>query len=352
MLLRITSESARCVLKHDGMDKVISYVSSHPVFRSSELASAVKIGKKCTHEILRSLLSTEHLEKQGRAYRSVSRIHNNYMTINLRDVRSDALFKWKGTRQILYELCVERSTLAKASEKAGISYRMAQWIARKLRGAGILLELEVNPCFLEQPQDPFELIPRRADRTVLRELADMVESRGLTEHALIFFGDASFGFPSPVLNLMVLMRGDMEEDKQEHLMQSYVAAASNVTLSYGRLVEVSFAIEEAWLAQKLGITSTVSSLLCDSYAGICLSGRLPLEEDYFELLRSVNPPPQSRIREWLDKGYLTQVNGKLAYTSKALQKFRQEAPTNLMEVVMPILEKKVRFIIVGKPGKA
>jgi len=351
MLLRITSELARRVLRHDWMDKAISFISSRPIFRSNEIASEIGASKKSMHALLGSLLFTEHLEKQGRLYRSTCRIHSNHIIINLRDVRSDVLFKWKGARRILYELWAQRSTLAEVFERTGTSCRTGYWIVRKLRDAGILLGFEVNPALLEQPKNPFELIPRRAHREVLYELAEIVESQPLMEHALIFFGDASFGLLSPGLNLMVLMRGSAEWDEQERLMQSYVAAASNITLSYGIPIEISFANEEAWLAQKLSITSTVSPLLHESYGGICLRGRLPLEEDYFKMLQSVNPPPPSKIREWLERGYLAQINGKLAYTEKALQKFRDKAPTNLMEVTLPIINKKVRFIMVGKPGK-
>jgi len=333
------------------MDKAISYISSHPIFRPSEIASEIGASKKRTYALLGSLLFTEHLEKQGRLYRSTCRIRSNHIIINLRDTRSDALFKWRGARQILYELWAQRSTLAEVFERTGISYRTGHWIARKFRDAGILLGFEVNPALLEQPKNPFELIPRRVHREVLHELAEIIEPQPLMEHALIFFGDASFGFLSPALDLMVLMRTS-EWDEQERLMESYVAATSSITASYGIPIEISFANEEAWLAHKLGITSTVSPLLRESYAGICLRGRLPLEEDYFELLQSVKPPPPSKIREWLEKGYLTEIGGKLAYTEKALQKFRDKAPTNLMEVTLLVLNKKVRFIMVGKPDKA
>jgi len=299
--------------------------------------------------VVRDLLWTEHLERRGRRLFPSERIGSDSIIINLRDVRTSTLFRWNKTREILLKLCSDNAKLRDISVNLQISYRMVQWILRNLRQADIVSDLHVNTNIIVKPKDPLELVPRKEHRFLLRNYTSMLETFGLGNAPLILYGDASWGKPTFTLELLALIKGYMEAEDQERLMRNYVIAAKNLTSNYGAGMKISFALEEVWLAQRLGFASTENLLLSSAMEGICLCGKLPTREDYFELHQLVNPAPPTKIREWIAKGYVQEVDGRYVYTDKAIERFRETAPTNVVEVLVPILDRKVRFITVGKP---
>jgi len=141
----------------------------------------------------------------------------------------------------------------------------------------------------------------------LENLVSMVRERKVTDHALVFYGDASWGRLVPTINLLVVFNGSISAEEEKRLMESYVAAAGNITAIYGIAVDVAFALEQAWLSQQLGVVAAPSITIAEASEGLCLVGKLPRREDYFTLLHSLNPPPPAKIQEMLGKGYTLQI---------------------------------------------
>lgn len=347
MLLSIPFKLCNRLFKYGGAEKILSFIDARRSFTLKQLMEATSLSRNSTRPFLKALLLTEHVRKKGRFYIATDKIRDGSIEINLRDVESDALFRWKGTRQIV--LYAGKLSLIEVCKDADVSYRMGQWIMQKLRSLKILSNHQVNCSFLKTCSNLLETVPRSTHKFVLENMVSMIKEKGLVKHALVFYGDASWGKNVPTLPLLVLFRGSIDAEEQRQLMESYVAAAGTITATYGIAVDVSFALEEAWLAQQLEITATASSTLLEASNGLYVYGEPPQKEDYFELLRLINPPPPDKLMDMLNKGYIIQDGNKYVYTQKAIKAFQEKAPTNLLEVVFPILDRKVRFIMIGKP---
>jgi len=350
MLISIPYKSLPLLFKHKGMEKVMPFIHTNPGFSIRHLRDQVGLGRKLSQSILKTLLWTEHIEKQGRRYFPTEKINAEYLIVNLRDVRTDALFKWSGARSILLTLYEKRTAkVYELSVFLGIPYRTIKRTLHYLRRAGIVSDLHINKDVIMQPRDPLELVPRKEHRTLLQDYISMIKEKGLDNLPIILFGDASYGMPTLTIDLLVLLKGFMKPEEQERIMEGFVLASKNITSSYGVALEVIFALEEVWLAHKLDFTSKRNEILTRALRGICLRGRTPKKEDYFELHQLANPAPPTKIKEWIVRGYVQEANGRYVYTDKAIERFREKAPTNVVEVLVPILDRKVRFITVGKP---
>lgn len=347
MLLSIPFELCSSLFKYGGAEKILSFIDVQRSFTLKQLIESTRLSRNSTRPFLQALLSTEHIQKRGRVYVATDKIRGGSIEINLRDVESDALFRWKGTRQII--LYAGKLPSTEVSRVAGISYRMTKWITRKLSLMGVLSGHQVNRSFLKAYSSPLEIVPRSAHRFVLENIVSTIKEKGLVKHALVFYGDASWGKNVPTLPLLVLFRGSIASTEQRQLMESYVAVAGTATATYGTMIDVSFALEEAWLAHQLGITATVHPTLLEASNGLFIYGEQPRKEDYFELLHSINPPLPSRLIEMLKKGYIVQDGDRYVFTQKAIKTFQEKAPTYLLEVVFPILDRKVKLVMIGKP---
>jgi hypothetical protein len=348
MLISVPFEKAGEILKHREIGKVLSFAARCNTFTMKQLAEATSLSRKRVRSTLKMLLWTEHVEKVGRTFYLTDMVRDERLIVNLRDIRLNELFKWRLTRELLLEAYKGRLKLSNFSVDHGLSYRMVKWMVRKLRLEGIISENKINENCIVTPKNPLDLVPRRAHRSVLCDLLAMIDEHKPPEHTLVFFGDASWGVLTPTLKLMILFPGALRAEEQERLMRSYVLSGGNITTSYGEVVETVFALKEVWLAQKLGIAAEKSQLLADAFDGICLRGEIPQKDDYFELHQQATPFPPSKIADWEGKGYIMRFGDRYVYTDRALETFKEKAPTSIREVFVPILGKNVRFITVGE----
>ena len=349
MLISVPHKSLPLLFKYKGIERAILFIYANPGFSAKQLREEVKLGRKTSRSILKKLLWTEHIEKRGRRYFPTEKITAESMIVNLRDVRIDSLFRWSGVRSVLLALDQGKVKISELSALQGIPYRTIKRTLHYLRRAGIVSNLHINRNVMVQPKDPLDLVPRREYRELLRDYISIIEEKGLGNLPIILFGDASYGIPALNVELLVLIKGYMTPEEQERIMEGFVLASKNITSTYGIAVEAIFALEEVWLAHKLDFAYIRNETLIRSLKGICLRGRAPEKEDYFELHQRANPVPPTKIKEWIVKGYVREVNGRYIYAEKAIQRFREKAPTNVVEALVPILDRKIRFITVGKP---
>lgn len=345
MLISVPFTEAGKIFKRRDMERSLMFMATHKTFSLRQMVNEAMIGVKSARSILNDLIWTEHLERKGRTFSITDRVGDNALVVNLRDVRSDVLFKYKAIRQVLMKMYAGETNVRTLSLHAGISYRMTKLILQKLRESGIVSGKEIR-CVVE-PRTPLELVPRKATRTLLQNLISMIEDLKPPEHASILYGKASWGELDPTLNILVSFKGYLSADEQGDLMQKYAIMAGNITSTFGQYVDLTFTLHEVWIAQKLGISTPKSPLLEEAYGGICFYGTEPRLEDYFQLHQLAYPKPPAKIAEWIDKGYVSEVNGKLVYTEKAIETFRKETPTPITEVSLSALGRKIRFITVG-----
>lgn len=168
--------------------------------------------------------------------------------------------------------------------------------------------------------------------------------RQMTERGIINPFDLS-------LDLLVLVKGSTlgKSAELESLMEKFVIASGSIRGLYGFSVNTMFALQEAWLAQKLGIVEAEHPDLREAFEGICVRGQLPREEDYFQLHDEASPSPPDKIVEWLRKGYIAEANGGCVYTEKAIRRFKEIARSNIIETTVVVLGTKVQLITIGRP---
>lgn len=127
------------------------------------------------------------------------------------------------------------------------------------------------------------------------------------------------------------------------MMERYVIAAGSITETHGFSIDLTFAVRDVWLEQKMGMVLGENTLMKQALCGICLGGKLPNEDDYFELHSSARPVPSTKLMELLAKGYLKQKGTRYIYTKRALQAMRTKAPTRIREIQVLILGKTSGF---------
>jgi hypothetical protein len=78
-------------------------------------------------------------------------------------------------------------------------------------------------------------------------------------------------------------------------------------------------------------------------------GRLPADDELFELGKELSPWPEEVIREKLEKGYLKPIgDGRYAYTEKAINVFRVKR-SKVVETHVKVSGKRVRLVGVAPP---
>lgn len=348
MLISVPFRSANMILKHKDVGRALSYISSHRRFTMKRLSDETGLSKKIVKSIVKDMVWTEHLEREGRKFFSTNKILPESIVLNLRDVRIDILFKWRKTREILMKIG-NGINLRELCVYLKIPYSTLRWIIYRLREADIVSGSSINKELIYVPENPLEFVPRKTHRNLLRNFLSMIQKFNMTEIPIILYGDASMGKDVLSLELLALIKGCLEEEEQIRIMENFVIAAKNVTSSFGAGVDVSFAMEEVWLAQKLGFAAEENLLVKRAEDGICLCGRLPTKEDYFEMHERINPSPPDKLAEWIAKGYVQRIDDRYVYTDKAIERFKQVAPTYIDEVLLPIFDRKIHFIAVGKP---
>lgn len=349
MLIALTPSLLNEICKHKGMDKAVAFFSAFDVFTLKKFMEETGLTRGVAQLILKDLVWTEHLEKKGRKYYCGEKLKDGNIIINVRDIRSEVLFKRKGMRDLLYWLGRGRKQLSDIAIEAGASISTVKRSLRELRKSRIVSGFMIDPKVLWVSPDPLDIVPRREHALILRNFISLAESQGSIDCPLIFFGDASWGKSSLTLKVMALFKIGPGIDGHVEVMERLVLASKTITSTYGVSIDLTFSATEAWLTQKLKMTTTKNFTLNEAFEGICIHGVLPKEEEYFELLRQTVPFPREKIESWLAKRYISVAKNKYTLTEKGVKMLRQRAPSKLIEGHIPIFDREIPFISI-KPA--
>jgi len=346
MMLKLPIEKAAFLLKHKNIDRILKCIATRRSVTSRCVAREAGVTVKVAWLALRDLTETEHLEKKDRRFVASSKIRDEYVLVNLRDLRSDRLFRWRATRKILYLLATRKEISQKEiSIRTWVPYVTVRKILITLRDAGIIVGDELNTEFFLMPTDPIELVPRQVHQNVARQFLTALKTYrpSLTEPVVIF-GEASWGKPTITIRIAALSKAATPPEEQIALADGLVLAASNVTSQFGLSVDLTLTTQDACLAQQLGFAKPVM-LISEILDGICIHGRMPTPEDYFELAMETYPLSKERIQDMLRKGYLTKTeDGRLIHTPKGFEALRKKRKSKLIECEVERHGKKVRVI--------
>jgi len=345
MIVKLPLGSCAEILKAKG--EVLSFMACRSRFSVNEVVAATRAGEKAVRRLVRRLAKAGCIERDGRAYRWVS---HDKLVVNLRDCRTEALFRNKGMREVLLSLFFGETNVMRIALDAGLSYRQTKRVLQALRRAGLVKGFEVSPELIVEPKSPLDLIPRREHRDAVKEFLDLVAGEA-SDVPLVFFGDASWGLPTAKLEFMLLFHAVTPPEEMYDVIQQHVLAARGLESSHNCRVELAVAWTTAWLEQKLGMTLTENPLMKEATRGICLRGKVPEKDDYFQLHSMEHPVPESKIKDLLRKQYLAYDGSRYVYTDKAIRTMRRKAPTLLKEVQIPILDRNVTLMTVEKPAR-
>jgi hypothetical protein len=345
MLIVLKSNSAAKLGKHNGMDKALAFLSNNSSFTLRDFVSETGLPRGTAQLILKDLTWTEHISRAGgRKYIVTEKVAGDALLVNVRDVRTDILFKRRGMKELLFQLARGATNLSEIAEKSGVSIRTIKRALKDAREAGIVTGFEISPKMQWLTSDPLDNVPRRAHASVLRKFISLAESKGPLSSPLILFGGASWGMETLTLNVLALFKIGPGIHGHVDAMEMLVLASKTITSDYGVGILLKFAATEAWLCQKLKITTSESPLLNEAFEGICIHGVAPSDEEYFKLLRESIPFLNEQIESWLSKGFLEKANGKYVLTYKGVEMLRQTAPSDLVEGRVPVFDKNIPFI--------
>jgi len=347
MLLKIPFQKTGKLLKHRRICEALEYASKHHIVSMTEMKNELGLGTKHAWSLLHDLARAGFLNRRKRKYEVTDKIRNDYVLLNLRDVRSDRLYKCKAMRTVLFHFSIGNANLMEIARETGVSYPTLLRAVKMLREAGIVSGTEIRPEFLYVPKDPVELIPREEHRKAIRYFLHSLKAaiQNFTE-PIVFFGEASFGKTALTLKVALLVKPAKGPERMLRFLRGAMISAENVTAHFGALMELTAIVEDAWLMQKLGIISPPDQTILETYRGICIHGILPRKEDFFQLSQLSHPFPSEKIQESLAKGYLKpRKNGSYAYTEKALKIFR-EHPLHITEIRVPVDRKEIRLLTI------
>jgi hypothetical protein len=351
VLLRLPISTTGKLLKYKNVERMLAVLGEHRSTTASSLAEASSVSVKTAWSMLNDLLQTEHVLKKGRVFQATEKIGTDYISINLRDSLADRLFKHNATRALLYTLVSRKAqSLSAASKFLAVSRRTLTDIMLNLRECGIVSGMEVKSALVEEV-DAVALIPREAHRNAVRHLLRFMADRyGDFKEPIVLFGDASWGRRVVTLNIAGMSRLGDPPEKHLAFAKSLASAAGNTTYHFGTLIDLLLTTEDALLSQKLGLVTNPHPLLDEISDGLCVHGRLPEKDDYFELMNHALSFSEQRVQELLDKGYLERrENGRYVCTEKAFNAYRREAMSGLEERTIQIEGKAVRFIAITPP---
>jgi len=351
MMVKIPFNSVDALFRLRKASEGLTVIATLRSFTLKRLREEAEMSRRVSESLVRTLLYTEHLERRGKKFFATDLVGADFTILNLHDARCDKLFRHKPTRSLLLALCrCEEGGPCGLSARLGVPYRSLERALKLLRDVGIVSDIHLNENTLVHPTDAISFVPRKAHRIVLQDFVYMIVSRKLS-YPLILFGPASDGEDTLKLDIMTLLRGYMRSDDIVDAMKAVVSAATNITSTHGVTLETWFALEEVWLAQKLGFAKNPNPTLARALEGICIYGKTPEKHDYFEIHQTADPAPPTKLAEWVSKGYVEKVGERYVYTDKAFQAFKSRAPTNIIEASIPILGKEVKFLTVGpKPA--
>lgn len=318
------------LFKHRGFAMAVRHIASTGDFSGSSIVKAAGVSPKTAWIILKTLRKTEHLS-DGR----FKWIDKDFITVNLRDVAVDALFRFTGTRQFLYLKLKEDISLSEAAKRLSLSYSTVKKIVALLRKTGILGgDNSVREELLRKPESPLELIPRKEHRRSV--MFFLGESR--SEDPVFMHGDASWGLETLEIDLLSLTR-KVDVPEYIFLMEDLIQAASATSAAYGFKFNLSVATYAAWFGNKLA--TTPNRTISDAADGICIRGSPPSDEALFSYVEGA--VDEERINDLLADGLIVKTKSGFAYTDKAITILKKK-PVMIKETVVEVRGVKVRAI--------
>ncbi|MEM1767559.1 MAG: hypothetical protein QXD86_06435 [Candidatus Bathyarchaeia archaeon] len=335
----------------NNVKEALTVLIEHGETSTRQLMQTLKLSKKGAWGAVKTLLNAELISVSGRGKFRIngSRFRNNNVILNLRDNMLSNVFKRRLMRPVILELIRNpQASVSQIVNALSVSHMSVRRVLADLQSAGISAGQLISHVY--EPDDPLEHVPRSIHRDIMKHLLRFLEARGALHlcSAIVVYGAASTGSITDEVDTAVVSSLTMEAEKHVRLMETMLEAKENIEQVFSTGLNVVAVIEDALLSAKLGITSTLNYTLVDILNGICVWGRLPEPEDYFDLFMKAFPMSQRDIEEKIQKGYLAQISGRLVFTKKAIDHFRQHAPTNLIDIFIPIRDQKMRLITIGK----
>lgn len=309
--------------------KIVRHLVSSGDVSVSSTARAARISRKTAWSVLKTLRRTGHLDNG-----KIKRMDKDFIVVNLRDVATDALFRFSGTRRFLYLKLKGDVSLSEAASSLSMKYVTVKKLAAKLRKAGVLTEENrVRDELVRRPEDPLDLIPRKEHRQAVRFFLDELKS----EVPQCMYGGASWGVEVLEINVLALQKSPSYSSAI--LTQDLVDAASAANLRFGFKFNLAVATFLAWFEN--AFAQVPSLTLLEASDGIFVRGFPPCPEDYFECVEE--GADEERIKELLAKGYIRKTERGFAYTDKALNAFKT-APSAIKETIADVDGVGVRII--------
>ena len=195
MLLKVPFEATSQIFKHKNIPLILETLRRRRFVRTGTVMSYAKISRRIAQSSLSSLTKAEFVVREKGGYRITERIGDNFIVLNLRDARTDCLFRWRSARRLLYLLYTRPDEpLSHLASKAAVSYRMTKKIVRSLRSAGIIHGRDINRDLIIEPEDPVSLIPQSSHQQVIRHFLYALKTIHRDfDDAIILFGNASWG---------------------------------------------------------------------------------------------------------------------------------------------------------------
>lgn len=346
MLIDIPFNTPRKLFRYGATPQILKDLSGEPSTVNS-LARKSGLSWGCVRSVLRALEKAEYVVKRGRMYVATDLVDKNSFTLNLRDTLADDIFAWKGTRQFLYQLYTKPgSPLTKLSEALGLPYRTVKAIAGLLEEVGLTQDGAIKPELIKRPVDPLRLVPRKAHREALQYFLSAIKVRCPDfNNPIVLFGEASWGKPCLQLDLATILEV-AEPSMMHYIAEKLVQASEDLTLSFGITPNLNMMTRYTWIQLKLDVVSCNDLSLRSIVEGICVHGRLPCDEEFFELGQKLSPMPEQKLRELLGRGLVKEVGGgKYAFTEKAIKRLKVlKNKSKIAETSVQIGNKQIRII--------
>lgn len=334
-------------LSRGGVGRTLSLLASLGEAELAQLISTTKLSKKCVWQALRDLEGAELVVKRrGRYCVNEFYMRNGCVLINCRDKALRKIFRRKTLLDVLSML--SGHTDQNLAGFLSISHMSVRRNMADLRKVGITAEELGRQVYA--PADPLEHVPRSAHREVLRHMLRHPRMGDVLERAsaVVLFGEASYGMPVDELDVATVLSLTMSPEEHVLVMESLLDVKDNVEHVFRKKLNIITVIEDALLSEKLRLTASVNLTLARILDGICVFGKLPEPGDLFDLFMKAFPMSERDIEEKIQKGYITRSGNRLVFTDKAIEHFRQHAPTHIIDVEIPIRGRTVRMITIGR----
>jgi len=317
------------LFRHHGFSRMVRFIASTGVYKRSSVAKAAGVSPFVAWSAIKDLKRTGHISNVGCKW-----MEKDFIIVNLRDVAVDALFRYRGTRQLLYLASKAPVNLSEASRQLAISYSAVKKLAARLRESGILTrENRIREDLLRQPERMLDLIPRREHRDAVRFFL----GESISTDPLFVYGDASWGLEVLEIDMLALVKSI--DRYGEFLTDDLIRAASSTTARFGFTFDITIATLSAWFENRL--TEVPNKTLLEVQEGICVRDSPPSDEDYFKYIEGA--VGEERIDELLRKGYIRRTERGYVYTDKALAKFKKY-PAIIKKTIVKVNGKGIKIL--------